>query len=153
MLSRLGPFIGGIILVAGVLWLSLAYWALKDARSRSESPAFHIIAMLINLAFPLLGLIVYLLIRPSTTLIEERALELEAEALAGAPADNTEDIRPCPACGRDIERDYVLCPYCHTRFAKRCPSCQKSVRLGWSLCPYCAASLELGTKTRAAGQG
>lgn len=152
MLSKLGPFIGAGILVAGVLWLSLAYWALKDARSRSQNAAFHILAMVINLAVPLLGLIVYLLIRPSMTLIEERALELEAEALAGSPLEN-EEIRPCPACGRDIERDFVLCPYCHTRFAKRCPSCQKSVRLGWSLCPYCAASLELGTKTRAAGQG
>lgn len=152
MLSKLGPFIGGAILVAGVLWLSLAYWALKDARSRSENATFHIVAMVLNLAFPLLGLVVYLLIRPTMTLIEERALELEAEALAGAPSES-EEVRACPACGRDIERDFVLCPYCHTHFAKRCPSCRKSVRLGWDLCPYCAASLELGTVTRAAGQG
>ncbi|MFN2465643.1 MAG: zinc ribbon domain-containing protein [Candidatus Dormibacteria bacterium] len=152
MLSKLGPFIAIAILLGGVMWLSLAYWALKDARSRSESAAFHIVAMVINLAFPLVGLVVYMLIRPSMTLIEERALELEAEALAGAPQE-TEDSRPCPACGREIEKDFVLCPYCHTRFAKRCPSCRKSVRLGWTLCPYCAASLELGTVTRAAGQG
>jgi RNA polymerase subunit RPABC4/transcription elongation factor Spt4 len=152
VLSKLGPFVGGIIAVFGVFWLSLAYWALKDARSRSESVAFHVVALTLNFLFPLLGLVVYLLIRPSMTLIEERALELEAEALTGAPVEN-EDIRPCPACGRDIERDFVLCPYCHTRFAKRCPSCRKSVRLGWTLCPYCAASLELGTVTRAAGQG
>ncbi|HEY8739762.1 MAG TPA: zinc ribbon domain-containing protein [Candidatus Dormibacteraeota bacterium] len=152
MLSKLGPFIAVAILLGGVLWLALAYWALKDARARSENAAFHIVAMVINLAFPLVGLVVYVLIRPSMTLIEERALELEAEALSGVPLDS-EDSRPCPACGREIEKDFVLCPYCHTRFAKRCPSCRKSVRLGWTLCPYCADSLELGTVTRAAGQG
>jgi len=139
------------IAVAGVLWLALAYWAAKDARARSDNVVFHFVAMALNLVFPLVGLVVYLLIRPTMTLVEERALELEAEALAG-PAPDFEDIRPCPACGRDIEKDFVLCPYCHTRFAKRCPSCRKSVRLGWTLCPYCAASLELGSASRAASQ-
>ena len=151
MLKTLGPFIVVAIAVLGVLWLALAYWALKDARSRSDNVAFHLVAMGLNLVFPLLGLVVYVLIRPTMTLVEERALELEAEALAGPPPD-LEDIRPCPACGRDIEKEFVLCPYCHTRFAKRCPSCRRSVRLGWTLCPYCAASLELGTVSRAAGQ-
>ena len=150
MLERLGP----LPLVAGIygviLWMALAYWALKDARDRSESTAFQVVAMAINLVLPLLGLIIYVLIRPSTTITEQRALELEAEALTGGSAE-TEDTRPCPACGRDIEKDYVLCPYCHTRFAKRCPSCRRSVRLGWTLCPYCAASLELGNVSRAAG--
>lgn len=151
MLSHLGPWIAVGSAVLGMLWLALAYWALKDARSRSDNVGFHLFAMGINLVVPLLGLVVYLLIRPTMTLAEERALELEAEALAGPPPD-LEINRPCPACGRDIERDFVLCPYCHTRFAKRCPACRKSVRLGWTLCPYCAASLELGTVSRAAGQ-
>ena len=151
MLKTLGPFIVVGIAILGVLWLALAYWALKDARSRSDNVVFHLVAMGLNLVFPLLGLVVYVLIRPTMTLAEERALELEAEALAGPPPD-MEDVRPCPACGRDIEKDFVLCPYCHTRFAKRCPSCRRSVRLGWTLCPYCAASLELGTVSRAAGQ-
>jgi RNA polymerase subunit RPABC4/transcription elongation factor Spt4 len=151
VLKTLGPFVAVGIAVLGVLWLALAYWALKDARARSDNVTFHLFAMGLNLVFPLLGLVVYVLIRPSMTLAEERALELETEALAGPPPD-IEDVRPCPACGRDIEKDFVLCPYCHTRFAKRCPSCRRSVRLGWTLCPYCAASLELGTVTRAAGQ-
>ena len=151
MLSHLGPYFAIAGIYGVILWMALAYWALKDARNRSDNPVFHLFAMGINLVLPLLGLVIYLLIRPSMTLAEERALELEAEALVGGPSE-AEDTRPCPACGRDIEKDYVLCPYCHTRFAKRCPACRRSVRLGWTLCPYCAASLELGTVTRAAGQ-
>ncbi|MFN2464354.1 MAG: zinc ribbon domain-containing protein [Candidatus Dormibacteria bacterium] len=150
-MKNLGTFIAIPLVALGLVYMALVYWVLNDARSRSEHSAFHVFAMAINLVFPLLGLVIYLLIRPSMTLVEERALELEADALAGPPPEEAES-RPCPACGRDIERDFVLCPYCHTRFAKRCPSCRKSVRLGWTLCPYCASSLELGTVTRAAGQ-
>ena len=151
MFSHLGPFIAIGIAILGVFWLALAYWALKDARTRSDNVVFHLFAMVLNLVFPVLALVIYVLIRPSMTLAEERALELEAEALA-APLPEADDVRPCPACGRDIEKDFVLCPYCHTRFAKRCPSCRRSVRLGWTLCPYCASSLELGAESRTAAQ-
>ena len=144
----------GLALVGGlygvVLYLALAYWAFQDARSRTENPAFHVTAMGLNLLLPVLGLFIYLLIRPGTTLADQRAMDLEAEVLAG----NTQEevgLRPCPSCGREIERDFVLCPYCHTRFAKRCPTCQHAVRLGWTLCPYCATSLELGSVPRVAG--
>jgi len=152
LLGRLGGFLLVVALYGVALWLALAYWALRDARARSASPPFHYFAVGINLALPLLGLLIYILVRPGTTLADERAMAMEAEALTQT-AEMEEDARPCPACGREIELDFVLCPYCHTRFAKRCPSCKKSVRLGWTLCPYCASTLELGTVTRAASQG
>jgi RNA polymerase subunit RPABC4/transcription elongation factor Spt4 len=46
--------------------------------------------------------------------------------------------RPCPTCGREIELDFVICPYCRTQFARRCRACQRWLRLGWRVCPYCA---------------
>jgi hypothetical protein len=150
VLKNLGPVLVVLEIYVVILYLAIAYWALKDARSRSDRVGLHYFALFINLLVPLLGLLVYLLVRPSSTLVERRALELEAEALAQTSDD--EDGRPCPACGREIEKDFVLCPYCNTRFAKLCPSCHKSVRLGWTLCPYCAENLELGPVSRAAGQ-
>lgn len=151
-LSHLGGFVLIIALYGLTLWLAVAYWALRDARARSTNQALHYFAVGINLVVPILGLLIYILVRPGTTLADERALAMEAEALSQSAAED-EDMRPCPACGREIELDFVLCPYCHTRFAKRCPSCKRSVRLGWTLCPYCASGLELGTVTRAASQG
>ncbi len=150
MLSHFGSLIVVGVIYGIVLWLALAYWALKDARARSDNPSFHMFAMGVNLLVPLLGLLVYMLVRPSLTMAEHRSLELEAEALSQTAKED--DVRPCPACGREIERDFVLCPYCQTRFAKRCPDCHKSVRLGWRLCPYCAATLEVAVPRAAAGQ-
>ena len=152
MLKNLGPLFLLMGLYAVLFWMALAYWALKDARQRSDSAGFHLFALALNLAVPVLGLFVYLLVRPSVTLADQRAIALEAEVLS-QPSEEPAALRPCPACGREIERDYVLCPYCHTRFAKRCPSCRNAVRLGWTLCPYCASSLELSAVPRAAGQG
>jgi RNA polymerase subunit RPABC4/transcription elongation factor Spt4 len=152
MLNHLGVLVLIFGLYAVVLWLATAYWALRDARSRSENPSFHLFAMGINLVVPYAGLVVYLLVRPGVTLADQRALELEEEILAGEPEVEA-GMRPCPACGRQIEMDMVLCPYCHTRFAKRCPNCSRAVRLGWTLCPYCATRLDLGSVSRAAGQG
>ena len=150
MLKNLGPILVVVEVYLVILYLAIAYWALKDARSRSDSAGLHYFALFINLLVPLLGLLVYLLVRPGSTLVERRALELEAEALTQTSQE--EDVRPCPACGREIEKDFVLCPYCNTRFAKRCPSCRRAVRLGWTLCPYCAESLEPSPVSRAAGQ-
>jgi RNA polymerase subunit RPABC4/transcription elongation factor Spt4 len=150
VLSHFGTFLVIGAIYAVILWLALAWWALQDARARSEDSAFHMFAMVINLVVPLLGLLVYMLVRPSVTLAEMRSLELEAQALTQTAKD--EDARPCPACGREIERDFVLCPYCQTRFAKRCPECHRAVRLGWRLCPYCAATVEVAPAARAAGQ-
>jgi RNA polymerase subunit RPABC4/transcription elongation factor Spt4 len=150
VLSHFGTFfvIAGIYGV--ILWLALAYWALKDASARSADSGFQLFALGINLVVPLLGLLVYMLVRPAVTLAEQRSLELEAQALTQTAAD--EDARPCPACGREIEKDFVLCPYCQTRFAKRCPECHRVVRLGWRLCPYCAATVEVAPAARVAGQ-
>jgi RNA polymerase subunit RPABC4/transcription elongation factor Spt4 len=151
VLKNLGPLLTILEVYLAILYLAIAYWALKDARSRSDSVGLHYFALFINLLVPLLGLLVYLLVRPGSTLVERRALELEAEALTPT-TEVGGDVRPCPACGREIERDFVLCPYCNTRFAKRCPSCHKAVRLGWTLCPYCAENLEISPVSRAAGQ-
>jgi hypothetical protein len=150
VLKNLGSLLWILAIYSVVLYLAIAYWALKDARERSDAPGQHYFALFINMFLPLLGLLIYLLVRPGTTMVERRALELESQALA--LTDTEDDQRPCPACGRAIEKDFILCPYCETRFAKRCPACQKSVRLGWSLCPYCATSLEMGKVSRAAGR-
>ena len=119
-----------------VLWVALAYWMVRDARLRSTSPSLAMVAAGLGLVLPFLGVLVYLVIRPPRTLDEERALELEERAFEDEPVEAEE--RPCPACGREIEKDFVICPYCRTHFGRRCQSCHRWLRLGWRVCPYCA---------------
>ncbi|HAW09583.1 MAG TPA: hypothetical protein DCX12_00630 [Chloroflexi bacterium] len=89
---------------------------------------------------PFLGALIYLVVRPPRTLDEERSQALEQQILEEPPANGPE-TRPCPTCGRDIEEEFVICPYCRTQFARRCAVCERRLRLGWPVCPYCAAEV------------
>ena len=120
-----------------VLWVATAFFVLRDARRRSTSLVFALFALILGFVPPFLGPLVYLVVRPPRTLDEERALALEEQTLLDIDRDPT-PMRPCPSCGRDIETEFVVCPYCRTQFARRCHSCERILRLGWSVCPYCA---------------
>jgi len=120
-----------------VLWVAVAYTVVRDARQRSESPTFLAFAGVLGFLPPLLGALIYLVVRPARTLEEERTIALEEAALV-EPITDEAATRPCPTCGRHIEADFVICPHCRTQFARRCQACDRTLRLGWPVCPYCA---------------
>ena len=121
----------GALLAA--LWLSLIIWAFRDMRSRSQDPFAHILAALLVAALPVMGVIIYLILRPSETLAEGFERALEEEALL----QEIEERPHCPGCSRTVQSDWILCPYCHTRLKKACPDCNSLMELQWNLCPFC----------------
>jgi len=64
----------------------------------------------------LIGVIIYLVVRQS--------------------AKNT-----CLNCGKKIEKDFKICPYCGHKQELVCENCKKAVARDWSVCPYCAHPL------------
>jgi RNA polymerase subunit RPABC4/transcription elongation factor Spt4 len=143
----------GVIALMGyvaVLWVATAFFVWRDARRRSTSPLFQLFALILGFIPPFLGALVYLVIRPPRTIDEERALALEEHTLQEIENDAI-PMRPCPSCGREIETDFIVCPYCRTQFARRCHACDRVLRLGWAVCPYCAEEVghaPLGRVTR-----
>ena len=131
-----------------VLWIALAFYVLRDARRRSHSWLFAGLASLLGLVPPFLGPLVYLVVRPPRTLDEEKAMQLEENAFT-EPEQEELGSRPCPTCGRDVEQDFILCPYCRTQFARRCSGCERPLRLGWGVCPYCGTEVGAHALTRA----
>lgn len=130
----------GLVAAGGyvaLLWIATAYFVWRDARRRSESILFQLVALVLGFLPPFLGPLIYLVIRPPRTLDEERAIALEEQTFLGADTVD-ESMRPCPSCGRDIEVDFIVCPYCMTQFARRCHQCDRILRLGWAVCPFCA---------------
>jgi len=140
--------LGAVLVYVGALWLALAFYVWRDARRRSQSPTFVGLAALLGFFPPFLGPLIYFVLRPPRTLEEERARELEEQALL-EPVYDSVVTRPCPTCGRDIEQDFIICPYCRTQFARRCENCDHNLRLGWSVCPYCAADVGTHALSRA----
>ena len=133
-----------------VLWVATAFFVWRDARRRSESMVFQLFALLLGFVPPFLGALVYLVVRPPRTLDEERAFALEEQSLRELEAEPVA-LRPCPSCGKDIETEFIVCPFCRTQFARRCHRCDRVLRLGWAVCPYCAEEVghaPLGRVTR-----
>ena len=66
-----------IVIYFGLLWLAIIIWVTRDAISRSKSRIFQVFAILLNIIFPVLGILLYLIIRPSKTSLERYYEELE----------------------------------------------------------------------------
>jgi RNA polymerase subunit RPABC4/transcription elongation factor Spt4 len=115
------------------LWLSLIIWTFRDMRARSRDPFAQILAALVVAILPIVGLIIYLILRPPETLAEAYERALEEEALL----QEIEERPACPGCSRIVEKEWLLCPHCHTRLRKKCADCGRLMELPWTLCPYC----------------
>ncbi len=106
-LGGLGLFTGALCfvwLVAFIIEIAIAVWMYKDAEKRGKSGALWLI---IGLLFGLIGLIVWLIVRPpEPSFYEKKATEREPE----------HRDRICPSCGRTIPFDAKVCPYCGKNF-------------------------------------
>jgi hypothetical protein len=120
----------GILLL---LWLAVVIWSFRDIRSRTRSTLSAIITVILVMLLPILGLVIYLLLRPRETLVATYERALEQEALL----QQIEQKPICPTCSRPTQVDWFLCPACHTHLRQPCPACHSPLELYWDICPYC----------------
>lgn len=116
-------------------WLAMIIWTWRDIRARSRDIFAAILAVVLVAVFPIVGLLLYLLLRPKETLAEAYDRALEEEALLRS----IEEQVVCPNCQRAVDDDWRFCAYCHTKIKKECPSCHQLLELGWNMCPYCGS--------------
>jgi RNA polymerase subunit RPABC4/transcription elongation factor Spt4 len=117
-------------------WLSMVLWTVKDVRTRTDERLAQILAAVIVALLTLPGLLLYLLLRPSQTLEEAYQSSLEEESLLASLAAR----QTCPGCGRQIEKDWRVCPTCTTLLRKPCEKCAQLLELTWAVCPYCGTA-------------
>ncbi len=148
-------FMNNIATVAGVLvaalgafifafWVAMGIWTFNDIRSRSRDWLAIVLAVLLVLVFPIVGLILYMMIRPRTTLADVYDRALEEEALLR----ELEESHACHSCGVPVEGNWVYCPNCHTQLQHSCPNCSKLVRNEWAICVFCGAPQRAGQTMR-----
>ncbi|MCB9127672.1 MAG: zinc ribbon domain-containing protein [Ardenticatenales bacterium] len=139
LLSQLSRFLNIALFISTgfliALWLSAVVWVFRDIRSRSRDVIAILLSVLLALVFPLLGVIIYMLVRPRETLNEQYERALEEEALL----QEIEENAVCPACSEPVNDDFLLCPNCATRLRNRCPHCDRLTKLEWNVCPYCGS--------------
>src|SRR5579862_106213 len=121
-----------LVVLALSVWLAIIVWTWTDVRARSRDPVIWIFATLVSIV-PLVGIIVYLILRPRQTLMEAYIRSLEEEALL----QEIEERPVCPNCRHRIEADFLLCPNCQTQVKAQCLACKRLIEPSWSVCPYC----------------
>jgi RNA polymerase subunit RPABC4/transcription elongation factor Spt4 len=122
----------------GVLWLSLVFWTLKDARKRIDDALIVAVAVATSFILPFVGTVVYAILRPAEYLADARERELEMRAIE----QELHALRACPSCGESIRPDYLMCPSCRRPLRSPCATCGRVLEPGWKVCPYCAHDLK-----------
>lgn len=136
-MASLGNYLTVLLGAAGgllaLVWLALVVWAYRDIRARSRSTMAAVLTILLVALLPVVGLAIYLLLRPRETLAAAYDRALEQEALL----QQIEDKPVCPTCARPTQPNWFLCPACHTHLRQPCPVCRSPLELHWDICPYC----------------
>jgi len=135
-----GPYPALLTAFAGAflaaVWLSLILWTARDIRSRSDDRLARILAVICVALLTVPGMLLYLLLRPARTLEEEYQSSLEEEALLASLAGRL----TCPGCGRPVDGEWRICPFCSTVLRKACVDCGRTLDLAWNVCPYCGTA-------------
>lgn len=127
---------GGLL---ALIWLAVIIWAYRDMRQRSRSTLAATLTVLVVALLPIIGLVVYMLLRPREMLSEAYDRALEQEALL----QQIEERPVCPTCSRPTQPNWFLCPSCHTHLRQPCPVCNSPLELQWDICPYCGYLFEV----------
>jgi len=127
-----------------VVWLSLVYYTYADARRRIGDPMLVACATAASL-FPFIGTVVYMIVRPPEYLDDVREREIEIQAAEARL--HSLNYFLCPHCDTEVEKDFLRCPSCRRKLKDPCTSCGKPLDPEWRICPYCEAEIPGVTPT------
>ena len=125
--------IATLVMFCAIIYVLIVVWIARDAYHRGANWWLWAIIGLI----PIVGVIAYVLLRPSLLRIDRDEQELEIALKQRQLMKYGE----CAACGYPVEADYVICPSCHQRLKNLCSNCGKALDPTWSVCPYCATGV------------
>lgn len=138
--------LGGILVV--VFYAAIVLWTYKDAKRRLDDPILIATAVACSM-LPIVGVFVYMLLRPPEYLADVRERELETIALQRQLGSQER----CPKCRSHIERDYLSCPVCETKLREECVGCSRPLDPRWAMCPFCEAPTPRSGPTPPSGGG
>jgi hypothetical protein len=148
LINSIATVVGVIVAVFGAFifafWIAMGIWTFNDIRSRSRDWLAILLACTLVLIFPIVGWVLYLMIRPKETLAEVYDRALEEEALLR----EIEETIACPSCGVPAKENWVYCPNCHAQLQHSCPSCGNLVRNEWEICVFCGTGQQVATSQR-----
>lgn len=118
-----------------LIWVSLVFWTYRDAQSRGALGLYWAVVVFF---FWFFGWAIYLILRPPERLEDAKERELDIKTKEAILSRRS---LFCPACGKPIENDFLICPYCLKKLKQTCPECKRPLKISWTVCPYCKTNL------------
>ena len=134
--------LGTVIMVVSIIfWLVVTSWIWVDSDERTTNKWMRFFYVVIGL-IPVLGWIIYLIVRPSETIdeiywgdLERRYLKYEAK-----------DLGDCPRCGTQLYPGFIFCPNCKKRIKRKCSKCEVYVDIEYKYCTNCGNRMQKKVK-------
>jgi hypothetical protein len=133
LITGLSLFMAVTGALALAVWFSLVIWTFHDIRTRSNDVFTQLMATLMVAVLFVPGALLYMLLRPAETLGALRERSLLEQALKPETAPDF----VCPACEREVERRWMVCPFCLYQIKEPCSQCGELMELDWRSCAYC----------------
>jgi RNA polymerase subunit RPABC4/transcription elongation factor Spt4 len=106
-----------------IIWIFVIVWVYRDAERRGMNGVLWGLLVLIG---NIIGLLIYLILRSN-----------------GIPAlKEGATTQACPSCQKEVNSEFVFCPYCAARLQAVCPKCGKPTEENWKVCPHCGKKLK-----------
>ncbi|MHC1716973.1 MAG: zinc ribbon domain-containing protein [Candidatus Dojkabacteria bacterium] len=116
-----------------IFWIVVLYWIWLDSGDRTSNIFARIGYVLLGTIFNVIGLVIYLIIRPSQTIEEIYWSDLERRYIKF----ETSELGDCPKCGTQLYPGFKFCPECRYRLKIKCPSCNIYMDRKYKYCPHC----------------
>ncbi len=120
-----------------IFWIVVLYWVWFDASERTSNKWSKIGYVLLVTFLNIIGLLIYLLIRPSRTIEEIYWADLERRYLKY----ETSELGDCPKCGTQLAPGYKYCPNCKYKLKVKCSNCGVFVERHSKFCANCGNEL------------
>lgn len=116
--------------IVGIIWIYCVLWTARDIYARSDNSLFQIFCvLLVAVASPLVGLPLYLLIRP---------LSHKDDMMWWQMLMDMESV-PCAACMRPNLTGYDHCVFCGGTLKIQCKNCKEMYPHTHHYCYKCGA--------------
>ncbi len=121
-----------------VFWIVVLYWVWLDSGERTSNKTVKFSYVLLVAVLNIVGLIIYLIIRPTQTIEEIYWSDLERRYLKY----ETAELGDCTKCGRQLFPGFNFCPHCRETIKIKCPNCRVNIDKRSKFCPFCGTLIE-----------
>ena len=121
-----------------IFWIVVIGWVWVDVSERTTNTLIKFFSVVLVTIFNVLGLVIYLVLRPKQTIQELYWADLERRYLKY----ETSELGDCPNCHFSLAPGFNVCPQCGTQLKKQCHNCHVWVEKTYKYCPFCSTNID-----------